>query len=197
MTDAAPARDIRICFIGDSFVAGTGDQDGLGWVGRLCAGTGLTVYNLGIRRDTSRDVAARWRAEAERRLPAGIDGRLVLSFGVNDCLIEDGHPRVPAVDSVANLDAILARSPWPVLVVGPPPIADEATNDRIEALSAAMADGCAARGVACLEVASTLMRDRRWMTEVAEGDGAHPGREGYAALAERVGAWPAWQAWRD
>ena len=27
----------RICFFGDSFVNGTGDDDALGWVGRLCA----------------------------------------------------------------------------------------------------------------------------------------------------------------
>jgi hypothetical protein len=29
--------DIRICFIGDSFVNGTGDPLCLGWSGRVCA----------------------------------------------------------------------------------------------------------------------------------------------------------------
>jgi acyl-CoA thioesterase-1 len=28
---------MRICFFGDSFVNGTGDDDGLGWVGRIVA----------------------------------------------------------------------------------------------------------------------------------------------------------------
>lgn len=53
------AQDIRICFIGDSFVNGTGDETALGWTGRLCAaaharGFPVTYYNLGIRRKRSR-----------------------------------------------------------------------------------------------------------------------------------------------
>ncbi len=65
---------MRICFIGDSFVNGTGDDEALGWTGRIVAtaraeGRDVTHYNLGIRRDTSADIAERWRAEVERRLP--------------------------------------------------------------------------------------------------------------------------------
>jgi lysophospholipase L1-like esterase len=71
---------MRICFFGDSFVNGTGDDDGLGWVGRVVArarqgGRDVTAYNLGIRRDTSADVAARWVGEARLRLPHEHDGR--------------------------------------------------------------------------------------------------------------------------
>ena len=33
------ARDLRICFVGDSFVAGVGDPLCLGWPGRLAART--------------------------------------------------------------------------------------------------------------------------------------------------------------
>ena len=56
---------MRLCFIGDSLVNGTGDPTGLGWVGRVTAsarrrGHDVTTYNLGIRRDTSADIAARW-----------------------------------------------------------------------------------------------------------------------------------------
>ena len=75
-------RPMRICFIGDSFVQGTGDDACLGWVGRVCAalrqqGRDLTSYNLGIRRDTSADIRQRWQREAQLRLPAEHDGRLV------------------------------------------------------------------------------------------------------------------------
>src|SRR6202011_3560744 len=81
---------IRICFFGDSMVNGTGDDACLGWVGRVCAaarrrGRDLTCYNLGIRRDTSADVLARWQREAEARLLPEHDGRLIFSFGANDC----------------------------------------------------------------------------------------------------------------
>ena len=90
---------MRICFIGDSFVNGVGDDSGLGWIGRLgvalrAAGCDLTLYNLGVRRDTSADIARRWRAEAEARLPEGVDGRLVFAFGTNDGTPGEGPGRV-------------------------------------------------------------------------------------------------------
>ena len=70
---------VRPCFVGDSFINGTGDDTCLGWVGRVCAamrasGRDLTLYNLGIRRDTSADIAVRWLDETSRRLPQGVDG---------------------------------------------------------------------------------------------------------------------------
>ena len=44
-------QGIRICFIGDSFVNGTGDETALGWAGGLCvaasaSGKSTTYYNL-------------------------------------------------------------------------------------------------------------------------------------------------------
>ena len=57
------AKDLRICFVGDSFVNGTGDETKLGWTGRVCAALEvnnpdleITFYNLGIRRDTTEDI---------------------------------------------------------------------------------------------------------------------------------------------
>ncbi len=66
--------DLRVCFVGDSFVAGVGDPEHLGWAGRLAAGSSragrrLTAYNLGVRRQTSRDVSHRWLFECQQRLP--------------------------------------------------------------------------------------------------------------------------------
>ncbi len=60
--------DLRVCVVGDSFVTGVGDPEHLGWVGRLAArthhaGLPLTAYSLGVRRQTSREVTDRWRAE--------------------------------------------------------------------------------------------------------------------------------------
>ena len=86
---------------------------------RLGAGAGhdVTAYNLGIRRETSDDIRARWRAEVTPRLIAGVDGRIVFSFGANDATIEDGQWRVPAALSAENLRAMLARAllSYPVL----------------------------------------------------------------------------------
>ncbi len=76
-------KDIRICFIGDSFVNGTGDECALGWSGRLCAismknNIPLTYYNLGIRRNTSQDILLRVESEVNSRLSVDVDSRVVI-----------------------------------------------------------------------------------------------------------------------
>jgi lysophospholipase L1-like esterase len=82
-------QEIRICFVGESFINGTGDPDFLGWTGRVCAnahqkGYEITYYNLGVRSETSRFLKQRWQQEVSYRLTSEYDGRVVFSFGVND-----------------------------------------------------------------------------------------------------------------
>ena len=208
------SEDIRICFIGDSFVNGTGDDTALGWVGRVCAvararGVGLTAYNLGIRRDTSLDVLARCEQEWSRRLPAGVDRRIVLSFGVNDTYIEDGAPdtrvtmaascdafrRIVAAATAATATAATATatgSASRVLFVGPPPVAEDDHNARVERLAAALFGEAVRCGVPHIDLFTPLVADERYRREVASGDGAHPNAAGYARIAEQVMASPVW-----
>src|ERR1700761_9014510 len=86
--------DLRVCFLGDSFTLGTGDDDGLGWVGRVHAaergrGIDLTSYNLGIRGQTGAEIAARAPREVNERLAGKADRRaVVVSFGTNDIYFE-------------------------------------------------------------------------------------------------------------
>ncbi len=195
--------DLRVCFVGDSFVAGVGDPEHLGWVGRVAArthsaGRPLTAYALGVRRQTSQDIADRWRRECTSRLPNGCDGRVVVAFGVNDTSIESGatEPRVAAADSVAHLARMLSElrdAGWASLVVGPPPIVDPDRNERITHLDTAFSATCKAAGVGYVRVFEDLLADRTWMQQVATGDGAHPGAEGYRRLADLV--WVEWLSW--
>lgn len=189
--------DRRICFVGDSFVAGVGDPEHRGWVGRVVAGSHrdgrpVTAYNLGVRRDTSEDVRRRLPAETAARWVEGCDNRLVLSFGVNDTTEVDGAVRVAPERSVANLRGIaddMAAHGIPLLVIGPPPVADAEQNDRIEALDALFEKTV----LPYVSVFGALAIERDWMRAVALGDGAHPGAEGYALLTELV--LPAWEDW--
>jgi lysophospholipase L1-like esterase len=194
---------MRICFIGDSFVNGVGDDTCLGWTGRLCAearraGWDVTHDNLSIRRDTSLDIRGRWRNEADARLPEGLDGRLVFAFGANDCTLVDGQTRVPHVRSLEMATAILSDAAgWrKTLMVGPLPVCDDPSTDaRILALSRDLALPCARLGVPFLPVFDVATGSDAWTSEAAAGDGTHHNAGGYAALASAVAAWEAWRAW--
>jgi lysophospholipase L1-like esterase len=197
----ARSADRRVFFVGDSYVVGIGDPERRGWVGRVAErserdGTPVTVYNLGVRHDTSDDIARRWAGEVAVRRVAGSEDRMVVSFGVNDTTDRGGVPRVPAGRTVANLRAIAGRAAavgLPVLVVGPPPVADPAQDARVAALDARLRASADRLGVPYLGVHAVLARDPRWTDEVARGDGAHPAAGGYALLAELV--MPTWRSW--
>jgi len=192
-------KDVRICFIGESFINGTGDSTHLGWTGRLCValsqqGYSVTYYNLGIRRETSTELAKRWQAEAERRLPSGFDNYIVFSFGTNDATRENGRLRVELIDSVENARQILstAKQICPVLMVSPPPTADEERHPRVKVLCEHFFTLCQKLTIPYLDVFTPLLNSSVWMAEVEAGDGAHPDAAGYEELAQLVQSWSAW-----
>jgi lysophospholipase L1-like esterase len=198
---------MRICFVGDSFTNGTGDDAALGWVGRIAArarqeGRNVTCYNLGIRRDTSADIAARWRSEVERRLPPMYrnEGLLAFSFGTNDCADDGaGAPRLPLRRAVANTATILteAASFAPSIMIGPLPALDEAADRRVRDLSDAQQKVCARIGVPFLAAFDFVAACEPWSRDARQGDGTHPNAAGYAALADFIWQWPALHAWLD
>lgn len=201
--------DRRVLFFGDSFVAGAGDPRGCGWVGRVAAACApLTPYNLGIRGETSVQVAARWQAEAWPRLRTEAACGVVFAVGANDAVSEsegaqsrvaeqagaaplaDGPAsRVSAERSLATLSELLdaaAMMELPTFVVGPPPLGEQPEDSRIERLTDAFGALCAARGIPFVAVAAALLASRTWLDEAAAGDGAHPGAGGYDELAALV-----------
>jgi acyl-CoA thioesterase-1 len=197
--------DRRVLFFGDSFVAGVGDPAGQGWVGRVvassfAAGLPLVAYNLGIRAETSLEVAARWRDEARPRTRAQAAAYgVVFAFGANDATEEEGHVRVEqgrTVDALAGLLDGAARLGLPALVIGPAPVCEPAHDDRIRALSGALAPVAARRRVPYIAVVDALCASAAWAAEAAAGDGAHPGAGGYEELARLVlaGGWLDWIA---
>ncbi len=192
-------EDIRIYFIGDSYVNGTGDPEYLGWPGRACAASrsdesSITCYNLGIRGDTSEDVLRRWEREVGSRRLIPHDGRVVFGFGANDCWILEGKTRVERADTIRNTEQILsrARSLFPTLMVGPPPGIDESEDARRQEMSALFGEIAGRAGVPYLEVIKELRAEGIWQREAALGDRVHPAEGGYSSLAELVLAWPQW-----
>jgi lysophospholipase L1-like esterase len=207
---------LRICFIGDSITLGTSDAEFLGWPGRLCQtmqkqGHDLSLYNLGIRAETTELIQKRWRAEAAPRLPDVANGRLVFAFGVNDSAIDiTGSVRAPPQQSVANARAILgeAKSWKPVLWVGPAPVNKagqrvspgpgvryDFDNQRIAEIDRLYAGAAKEIGVPYLPVYPRLIDDPQWHAAIGRGDGVHAVGAGYAVIAAHVAQWDAWQAW--
>ncbi|MEH2265764.1 GDSL-type esterase/lipase family protein [Nostoc sp.] len=197
--------EVRICFVGDSFVNGTSDLKCLGWTGRVCAnankkGYDITYYNLGIRRDTSTDISKRWLQEVSPRLPKEYDGRVVFSFGLNDTTLENGKTRVDLADSVKNTRKILseAQKLYPVLMVGPAPYAqqeDPQRRQRNTDLSKQFALICNELNIPYLDVFPILEKSNIWINEAKANDGVHPRADGYAEFAQIVENWDAWLNW--
>ena len=192
--------DMRLIFIGDSIVAGSGDDECRGWVGRVGsasrrAGVDHTPYNLGIGGDTTADVLARWEQEVTRRLNPDIDNRLVIQVGVNDA--RDGVER-PAGDSARDLAALVdgARGiGLEPLVVGPIPTVQAEESERIAALSRRFADVCAEARAAFIEAHAALRANATFLSGLAT-DGYHPDADGYTEIAQVVlhNGWWEWLA---
>lgn len=195
----------RIFFIGDSFINGTGDPSGLGWVGRVCAqamadGTALTCYNLGVRGDTTQLIHQRWPPEVQCRLAATASAGLVFSFGANDVNLDEhtGQPRISLTDSLAYAQTMLrqAQKVGPVLLVESPPIAaDSAANQRLITLNQQVMNLCNTLAIPYIQTGEALRKNSVWCAEAIANDGAHPRDQGYAALANIILSshqWPQW-----
>ena len=194
-----------LMFFGDSHTVGVGDEEGLGWTGRVVAaalqeGIPTTAYNLGVGGETSADVAARWRAEARPRLPDApdeADARVVLAFGVNDVWPGEEDRPCTQEQSLLALEEVLLGAQGLGLrrfVVGPAAVDDEAVNDRIAELSYAYRMLCARHRVPFVPLVAELRGNEAWRRAVAAGDGAHPGADGYAEIARLVLA-AGWLDW--
>ena len=198
-------KEIRICFVGESFVNGTGDPECLGWTGRICVnanqkGYDITYYNLGVRGETSRNLKQRWLTEVSYRLRKEYDGRVVFSFGANDAGANGIKQGIDLAESSKNIRSILseAKLHYPVLMVGPPPggnINQEKTNQILANLSQQFALVCNELDVPYLDVFSILVKSPIWLTEAKANDGAHPRAAGYAEFAAIVHNWEGWLNW--
>ncbi|MGD2170549.1 MAG: GDSL-type esterase/lipase family protein [Gammaproteobacteria bacterium] len=203
----------RIFCFGDSITLGCNDSRGLGWPGRLCRGLtcgeySVAAYNLGVNGDTSAQIAARWRAEAGAR-SRNSPGLLVFAFGFNDAAHADGRgPQLALEESVATARALLtsAKAVSEVLWIGPTPLDEsvnpmqtsvacwEMHNAEIARYDAAYAELGAELGLPYLRLFPEFVDSPRYHAALAAGDRVHPGDDGYAMIAERIGAWEGWVA---
>lgn len=187
---------MNICFVGDSLVLGVGAPACLGWPGRVCArAMGLGVeprgFNLGIPGNTSLDVAGRWLAEAEARLPAGTPGGVFFSFGT-----ADATRGVPLQATLEAAEAILAASAerWPTFFAGPAGATRPDAAPALPGINQGLMDLCARLGIPALDLFAVLAGHPAYLRELHAGDGVHPGAEGYDLITGLVLDWAPFQA---
>ncbi|CCH77631.1 conserved hypothetical protein [Nostocoides japonicum T1-X7] len=190
-------RDVGLCFIGASITAGYGDPKGQGWVGRVVGRTthpdlDLTAYNLGVRGQTSADVLTRWKVECPPRWAGRAERRLVVAIGAND--VAKGVTLARHRLNLANILDEASSTGIGTFVVSPSPTADEEINGKLEVLVEAQADVCARRNVPFVDCYAPLLGHDQWRSEMAAGDGVHPGQAGYGLLAWLVlhNGWTDW-----
>ena len=167
----------------------------------------VAAYNLGVNGDTSQDIAARWRFEADAR-SRNSPGLMLFAFGFNDAARADSEfPQVDLATSVAAARTMLtaARTVSRVLWIGPTPLDesvspmrnDEALwdmrNDEIARYDAAYAELAEDIEVPYLRLFPDFLVSPRYQAALLAGDKVHPGDDGYAMIAEAIAAWPAWQ----
>ncbi|MBI36220.1 MAG: lipase [Alphaproteobacteria bacterium] len=207
---------MRICFVGDSITVGSGDNHFLGWPGRLCQhetknGHDVTLYNLGVRGDTSDMVMNRWKRECEVRLPIHVSGRLVMSFGLNDTAEEaNSGIRVPMNKTIANITTVLdeAKNWLPTIMVGPVPIIEDMqpyifpdgtayqySNTRIAELNDHLAKICLSMDIQYLNLFEILIDNEDWIESQRECDGVHATDKGYETIHKIVMNWDSWRSW--
>ncbi len=212
---------LRVGFVGDSITNGTGDATLLGWTLRLgqaegARGHDVTVYNLGVRADTSEMAAARFEVECGARLQPAFSCATMLAIGINDSADEDSTQRkgrrVPleaSVEIIAGM-AETARQWGPVFWVGPTPVVDAMmplapfpglsfgfSNATIAEYGAAYAARAAELGVPYLNLFAALRDDADFTAALQANDGLHPVTAGYEIMCARIGEWPAWRALLD
>jgi len=124
---------MTIGFWGDSITYGSGDSEGLGWVGRLRRSASVDdyhqFYNFGVCGDTSAGVRKRFGVEYETTHPE----QVVIALGINDAKLPTGGDGnlVPLPDFVENIETMITLAKAggsSVVLVGPTVVGGELTT---------------------------------------------------------------------
>ncbi len=180
-------------FFGDSITLGVNDAPAGGWVARFAgkaARMGLevppdTFYNLGVRRNSSRNVLERWENEYKARAMDGCPAVFVFCVGTVDMAAPNAVPNVPVGESAANVREMLlkAREYGTVLLVSAPPVKDDDHNQRLDALCTAYASICRAVEVPFVDIFHPLL-EVGYTDDLS--DGIHPGARGNEMIADML-----------
>ncbi|MEH6547573.1 MAG: GDSL-type esterase/lipase family protein [Sneathiella sp.] len=201
----------RICFVGASTTEGMGDETGQGWPGRLSAPLRdkIAPYNLGISGQLLGEIRLRAAAECAARIVDSDQGGIVFCSGMNDIARHQGLSRTPIRRVIQSFETLLndLEAIAPLIVMGPFPVYTpkmpyqsevsglelDFRNEDIEETNTIYQGLCETHSVPYLSIFPDLMDSDLYGHSLKEGDGLHPGGDGYQLVAEKIADWPAWK----
>lgn len=191
----------RICIFGDSITWGMGLPERVGWADLLRnyleqkSDYYLELYNLGIDRNTSKDLLGRIEAESEARKP----DLIIIDIGTNDSLQYESNNKlvneIEIEEFSANLKSIvnIARKFTCELIFVGLAMGDEKltnplprsttgkryTKNRIAIFNETIKDVCQKENIAFVEINSVL-KDNDFI------DGLHPNEAGHKKIFKKI-----------
>jgi lysophospholipase L1-like esterase len=184
--EPAPREAVWLCY-GDSIAEGyVSSEPALAWPARAGRAHGLDVVNLGYAG------AARGEIVSAEQLARVAAGAISISHGTN-CWTRIPHSRGMVLEGTrAFLDVVRQGHPDTPVVVASPVVRPDAetTPNRLgatlEDLRGAIEQAAHERMAAGDELL-TLLPGRDLLDPALLADGIHPGDDGHAVLAERIG----------
>lgn len=184
---------------GDSITFGAGDQEGLGWPGRIrrtfASGDLQHVYNFGICGETSSDLIKRFDIERAATDP----DRILFAIGINDSKYPNAGDAtaVPIEFFAQNMCTLInqaKQSTDDVILVGPTCVGGEFSSSNGSIFSDKsivryrdalmnIADEQALTWIDLLDILDPK-------TDLC--DGVHPNTQGYQKIFERISAKITW-----
>ena len=179
-------KDIRIVSLGDSNVSVSGDERGMGWVGRVIAKTPanhprVDVFTLPAPAETTTMLVDRWVPEVQRRFSSETDNRLVIALSNIDPTAGISTSR-----SRLNIATILdeaAKAGISCILVGPLPSHNPQLNPEIEHLVAGFEDVANRRGVTFIDCFRPLVEHPDFNAELQNSEHSRPGQIGHGLVA--------------
>ncbi len=203
---------MRIIVFGDSLAYGDYDEKG-GWVARLCNGlykgrpinhedSYLTVYNLSVCGDTTKDVLKRFDVETKGRTSDEKDIYVLIELGANDCAYEHEkkgklveaskfkeniREMVKKAKELGAKPIVLGILPFEEELLDPCPWATEISYDNKSAkeYEGIIKEVCEEENALFLPMFDFFLENGH---KELLSDGVHPNAEGHQKIYERVKA---------
>lgn len=174
---------LRLCFVGDELIAGTGDPRAQGWVGRVLAQIDnyhdRMVAILPVHHESTLALSLRWETECRQRFTPRTDNRLIVGLGVQD--LREGISLARARLNLAKILDAAATARHAAFVVGPPPLPG-VDPGKLSEYSEAFHEVSRRRSVPYAETFEHLYQHEQWRSDVAASPSGLPGHVGYELI---------------